>query len=94
MDKTKAYAIGLFGLLTSCYSFDKEVALKEFKELNPNCEIIKITDYECSGTIGECWYVEFKYIDKESGIINDTTFQYWKKDDEWLPSTEHRKLSR
>jgi hypothetical protein len=94
MDKTKTYAIGLLSLLTSCYSFDKEVALKEFEELKPNCEIIKMTDYECSGTMGECWYVEFKYKDKASGTTNDTTFQYRKKDDKWLTSTKHRKLLR
>lgn len=86
--------IGLLSLLTSCYSFDKEVALKEFRELKPNSEIIKMTDYECDGTLGECWYVEFKYKDKDSRTTNDTTFQYWKKDDKWLTSTEHRKLLR
>jgi hypothetical protein len=89
---TWAYATGLLSLLTSCYSFDREVALKEFKELKPNCEIVKMTDYECSGTLGECWYVEITFKDKDSGTTNDTTFQYWKKDDKWMTSTEHKKL--
>jgi hypothetical protein len=94
MNRTRACAIGLLSLLTSCYGFDKEVAFKEFKELKPNCEIIAMTDYECDGTLGECWYVEFKYKDNSSGATNDTTLQYWKSDDKWLTSTEQRKILR
>jgi hypothetical protein len=81
-------------ILTGCYSFDKEVALKEFKELKPNSELIKMTDYECSGTMGECWYVEFKYKDKDSGTINDTTLQYWNVDDKWITRDEYLKKYR
>ena len=91
---TWSYIIGLLCLLTSCYSFDKEVALKEFKELKPNCEIIKMADYECSGTLGACWYVEITYKNKDSGTVSDTTFQYWEKDGKWLTSTEYKKLVR
>lgn len=92
--KTTWYIIGLISLLTSCYSFDKEVALNEFKELKPNSEIIKMTDYECSRTMGECWYVEFKYKDKDSGTINDTTLQYWNVDDKWITRAEYLKINR
>ncbi len=76
--------IGLFILMTSCYTFDKEVALKEFKELKPNCDIVEIVDYECDGTLGECWYVKIKYKKANSESIYDTTLQYWKKDDKWI----------
>jgi hypothetical protein len=87
------YIIGLLCLLTSCYSFDKEVALKEFKELQPNGEIVKMTDYECSGTLGSCWYVEIKYKHKDTGTVSDTTFQYWQRDGKWLTNTEYKKLT-
>ena len=91
---TWSYMIALLCLLTSCYSFDKEVALKEFKELKPNSEIIKMMDYECSGTLGACWYVEIKYKNKGSGTVSDTTFQYWERDGKWLTSTEFKKLTK
>jgi hypothetical protein len=77
-------AFGLLFLLTGCYSFEKEAALKEFKELKPNCEIVEMTDYECDGTLGECWYVEFKYKLADSETVFDTTLQYWKVDDKWM----------
>ena len=88
---TWTYIIGLLCLLTSCYSFDKEVALKEFKELKPDGEIIKMEDYECSGTFGACWYVEFKYKNKDTGTIYDTTLQYWNVEDKWITRTEYLK---
>ena len=91
---TGTCVIGLLSLLTSCYSFDKEVALKEFKELKPNCEIIKMTDYECSGTMGECWYVEFKYKRADTETTYDTTMQYWKVDDKWITKKEHSERLR
>jgi hypothetical protein len=94
MNRTQTCAIGLLSLLTGCYSFDKEVALQEFKELKPNCEIIKMTDYECDGTLGECWYVEFKYKHGDSGTVYDTTLQYWKVDDKWVTKKEHNKRLR
>lgn len=74
--------------MTSCYSFDKEVALKEFKELKPDCEIVKMVDYECDGTLGECWYVEFKYKQRNSETIYDTTLQFWKTDNKWITRKE------
>ena len=80
MIKTKTCAIGLLILLTGCYSFDKQVALKEFKELKPNYEIVKMIDYACDGTLGDCWYVEFKYKRKDSEVVYDTTLQYWNLD--------------
>lgn len=85
MTKSKrlTFHIGLLCLLTSCYSFDKEAAIKEFKVLKPDCEIIETRSYECDGTLGECWYVEFKYKQSNSETVYDTTFQYWKKDDNW-----------
>jgi len=79
-------------LMTGCYSFDKEVALKEFKELKPDCEIVKMVDYECDGTLGECWYVEFKYKKPDSETVFDTTLQYWFRDDKWI--TKKEKMSR
>lgn len=88
---TWTYYIGLLSLMTSCYSFDKKLALKEFKELKPNCEIVKMIDYECDGTLGECWYVEFKYKKFNSETILDTTLQYWKRDDKWV--TNKKELS-
>ena len=88
------YAIGLLSLLASCYSFDKEIALKEFSKLKPNCEIVKMTDYECNGTLGECWYVEFKYKRVGSETANDTILQYWKVDDKWITKNEHNKRLR
>jgi hypothetical protein len=92
MKKNNIYIIGLLSFLTSCYSFDKEVALKEFKELKANSEIIKIRDYEADGTLGECWYVEFKY--KDSGTLHDTTLQYWKIDNKWITKLEYDKRLR
>jgi hypothetical protein len=77
--------------VTGCYSFDKEVALKEFKELKPNCEIVKVTDYECDGTLGGCWYVEFKYKKPDSETVSDTTLQYWNVDDKWITRAEYLK---
>ena len=91
MNKTWTYAIGLLSLLTGCYSFDKEVELKEFKELKPNCDVIKMTDYECDGTLGECWYVEFEYKHEGSLTVHDTTLQYWKVDDKWITEKEYNK---
>lgn len=81
----------LLCLLTGCYSFDKGVALKEFKELKPNCEIVKMTDYECDGTLGACWYMEFNYKDKDTGTTSDTTLQYWNVDDKWITRAENQK---
>jgi hypothetical protein len=78
-------------LLTGCYSFDKEVALKEIKELKPNCEIIEMVDYECDGTLGTCWYVEFKYKNKDSNTVYDTTLQYWEVDNKWITKAEYSK---
>lgn len=77
-------------VLTSCNSFDKEVALTEFKELKAGCVITEMTDYECDGTMGECWYVEFKYQD-ENGDKRDTTLQYWRKERKWLTKREFQK---
>jgi len=91
---TWTYYFGLFCLMTSCYSFDKEVALKEFKELKPDCEIVKMVDYECDGTLGECWYVEFKYKKPDSGTTYDTTLQYWKIKDKWVTKREFNKLTK
>lgn len=82
------------GFLTSCYSFEKEVALKEFKELKPACEIIKMTDYECDGTLGECWYVQFNYKCADSMTEQDTTLQYWNVDDKWITKKEFNERSR
>jgi len=82
MGRTNTYAIALLSLLTSCYSFDKEVAIDEFRRLKPNCEIIETHDYECDGTFGECWYVKFKY--KYSDSVSDTTLQYWKVENKWI----------
>lgn len=72
------YFIVILSVMTGCYSFDKEVALKEFYELNPGCNIVEIVDYECDGTLGECWYVKFKYKKPNSETIYETTLQYWK----------------
>lgn len=88
------FCFGVFIFLTSCYSFDKEVALKEFKELKPDCEIVKMTDYQCDGTLGECWYVEFKYKKPDSGATYDTTLQYWKVKDKWVTKREFNKLTK
>ncbi len=85
------FIIGLI-LLTGCYSFDKKVALNEFKELKPDCEIVKIVDYECDGTLGECWYVEFKYKKPDSEITYDTTLQYWKRRDKWITKKEELRV--
>lgn len=82
--------IGLWLLVTSCYSFDKEIALKEFKELKPGCEIVKMIDYECDGTFGECWYVEFKYKCPNVKKPYDITLQYWKMDGKWITSKERQ----
>lgn len=76
--------IGCFVLMTSCHSFDKEVAFQEFKVLKPDCMVIKTIDYECDGTFGECWYVEFQFKKPKSDIIYDTTLQYWKIKDKWV----------
>ena len=85
MKSNLGYTSGLLVMMASCnYSFDKAVALKEFKEVKPNCAIIKMTDYECDGTLGECWYVEFKYDCSDSPGQRDTTFQYWNVDGKWL----------
>ncbi|MCE2997120.1 MAG: hypothetical protein ACK5PC_17020 [Cyclobacteriaceae bacterium] len=78
------YFIGILSVMTSCYSFDKEVALKEFHELNPGCSIVEIVDYECYGTLRECWSVKFKYKKPNSETIYETTLQYWKKDGKWI----------
>jgi hypothetical protein len=83
--------IGLFPL-TSCNSFDKEIALNEFKELNPACEILTMVDYECEGTFGECWYVNFKYTRNNSEIVYDTTLQYWKRENKWMTRREFDKF--
>jgi hypothetical protein len=91
---TWTYYFGLFCLMTSCYSFEKEVALKEFKELKPNCEIVKMVDYECDGTLGECWYVEFKYKKPDSKVVYDTTLQYWFRDDKWITRKEELERSK
>ena len=80
--------VALFVLITSCNSFDKDMALREFKELKPNCEIVEMVDYECDGTLGECWYVEFKYKRPDSGIVYDTALQYWKRDEKWTTKKE------
>jgi hypothetical protein len=80
--------IGLLILMTGCYSFDKEVALKQFKELKPDFEIVEIVDYECDGTLGECWYVKFKYKKPDSEAIYDTTLQYWNSGDKWITKEE------
>src|SRR5688572_3837828 len=80
--------IALLILMTGCYSFDKEVALKEFKELKPDCDIIEIDDYECDGTLGECWYVKFKYKKPDAETIYDTTLQYWNRGNEWITNKE------
>ena len=90
--RTISNFIGLLTLMTSCYSFDRGIALKEFKELKPDCEIVKMVDYECDGTLGECWYVEFKYKKPDSETIYDTTLQYWYRDDKWI--TKKEELSR
>ena len=87
MKKSLIY-VGLIVLLTRCYSFDKEIAIKEFQALKPHCEILKTVDYECDGTLGECWYVNFKYKIADSEIVYDTTLQYWKMDDKWITSKE------
>jgi hypothetical protein len=84
--------IGLLIIMTSCSSFDKEVALKEFKELKPHCEIVEIVDYECDGTLGECWYVKFKYKKPNSETTYDTTLQYWNSGDKWI--TKKEKITR
>jgi hypothetical protein len=91
MNRSKIYAIGLLSLLTSCYSFDNEVAFSEFKGLKPNCEIIEMTDYECDGTLGECLYVKFKYKLADSETVYDTTLQYWKVGDKWITREEYKK---
>lgn len=91
MRKDWTYYFGLLGLLTSCYSFDKEVAINEFKKLKPNCEIVKILDYECDGTFGDCWYVDFKYKEANSEITYDTTLQYWRRNDKWI--TRRQKMN-
>ncbi len=91
MIRTQTYVIGLLILLSGCYNFDKEVAVKEFTELKPNCEIIKMKDYECDGSLGECWYVEFKYKYTDSGTVYDTTLQYWRVDGKWIIKKEHIK---
>lgn len=88
------YILSLLNLLTGCYSFDKEVALNEFKELKPNCEIVKMTDYQCDGTLGECWYVEFKYKRADSNTVYDTTLQYWKVENLWIRQKVHNKSLR
>ena len=80
--------IGLTCLLTSCYSFDKEIALKTFKELKPDCEIVEMADHECDGSPGECWYVDFKYKSLDSETVYDTTLQFWKKGDMWISTNE------
>ena len=80
--------IVLLIIMTGCYSFDKEVALKEFKGLKPDCEIVEIVDYECDGTLGECWYVKFKYKKPNSEAIYDTTLQYWNSGDKWITKKE------
>ena len=90
---TWTYYIGLLCLMASCYTFDKEVALKEFKEIKPDCEIVKMVDYECDGTLGECWYVEFKYKRRDSKTSNDTTLQYWKVKDKWVTKREYNKIT-
>ena len=87
MKKSFIY-IGAIVLLTRCYSFDKEIAIKEFQALKPDCEIVKMVDYECDGTFGECWYVDFKYKTAGSEIVQDTTLQYWKVDDKWITRKE------
>jgi hypothetical protein len=89
---TWPFYIVLLCLITSCYKFDKEVALKQFEELKPECEIIKMIDYECDGTLGECWYVEFKYKNHDSETIHDTTLQYWKRNNKWI--TRNEELAR
>jgi hypothetical protein len=93
MNGTKVSVIGLMSLLTGCYAFDKEVARKQFSELKPNCEVIEMTDYACDGTLGECWYVEFKYKRAGSETVYDTTLQYWKVDDKWITKKEFNKKS-
>ena len=80
--------IGLLILVTGCYSFDKEVALKEFKELKPDCTIVELVDYECDGTLGGCRYVKFNYKKPDSEIIYDTTLQYWNSGDKWITQKE------
>ena len=87
MKKSFIY-VGSIVLLTRCYSFDKEIAIKEFQALKPDCEIVKIADHECDGTLGDCWYVDFKYKTADSEIVYDTTLQYWKVDDKWIISKE------
>ena len=88
-----SYSIGLLILMTSCYSFDKEVALKEFKELKPDCEIVSMRDYECDGTLGECWYVEFTYKKPNSETIHEITLQYWNKNDKWITREQFISIS-
>jgi hypothetical protein len=79
--------------MTSCYSFEKQVALKEFSELKPDCEIVRMVDYECDGTVGECWYVEFKYKKADSETGYDTTLQYWKVKDKWVTKREYNTIT-
>lgn len=69
----------LFGcvVLNSCCSFDKEKASEMFQNHNPDFNIISATEYECSGTACECWYINFRYTKVESQIIKDTTVQFW-----------------
>jgi hypothetical protein len=88
---TITWILTIVSLLTSCYSFDKKVALKEFKELKPNCHIVEMIDHECDGTLGSCWYVEFKYKIKNSETVYDTTLQYWEVDGKWITRAEYIK---
>ena len=69
----------LFGfmLFASCCSFDKEKATKMFQNSNPDYEIISATEYECSGTNCECWYVKFQFTTASSKMTKDTTVQFW-----------------
>jgi hypothetical protein len=85
------FYLSIFGIiifLSDCCSFDKEIALNEFKELKPDAKIVDFKDYECSGTMCDCWYVQVKYKLLDTSVIYDTTLQFWNTDSGWISKKE------
>ena len=78
--------IAVLALLSGCCSFEQQAAKDEFNKLKPNCEIIEVSDYECSGTSCECWYAKISYKERYSESIKDTTLQFWSTDggESWI----------
>jgi len=79
----KLLIISYFLLLAGCCSFDTSLAMKDFLDERPQCKIVDMIDYECSGTECECRYVKITYTCPE-GFEKDTTMQFWKTDSGWV----------